>query len=298
MEYTGFISTAPLPSFLSHLILGDDGIFGVVKHSEFQTDERVLREKVASVKYNNYLLEISKYHSIEVMDKEVKKFIQKIPINGIICDVGGCWGWHWRNIHNERPDISVVIVDFVRSNLHHAQRLLGESIAKNIWLVHADATDLPFEAETFDGYWSVQTIQHIPDLRKVLEESKRVLKAGAVFTNYSLNNCIFSKIIYKLFNKKYVVDGVVGPFYLRRENKASCEVYAEYFGDELKISYSEIFFKPEFGINFSGRSGSKLGIIDSFFSGKNYVLRFFARQISIYAIKPSPSILKLDLPHE
>jgi ubiquinone/menaquinone biosynthesis C-methylase UbiE len=278
-------STAPL--FLANLTLGDDGIWGNVEPSQYQKVEQTLREEVANAEYDDYLLEISKHHSIEVMDKEVKDFIQRIPVNGVICDVGGCWGWHWRNLHIYRPDISVVIVDFVRANLQHARKLLGDVVGSNIFLVHGDATNLSFKDEIFDGYWSVQTLQHIPDLRIALREAKRVLKEGGVFTNYSLNNSSLMQKIYSFFQKEYVIDSFTSTFYLRRDNVQSCRVYLEYFYSKSKISYSEILFKPEFRIWHSGRTGSLLGKIDSLLSGDMQLLGPFARQISVHAIKPT-----------
>jgi len=37
------------------------------------------------------------------MDNEVKKFVNLLPRNAIICDIGGSWGWHWRNIEKIPP---------------------------------------------------------------------------------------------------------------------------------------------------------------------------------------------------
>ena len=115
------------------------------------------------------------------MDKEVTKFLKYIKINGVIIDVGGCWGWHWRYIHKQRPDIKIVIIDFVRENLFIAQEVLGNQINRSIFLVHGNAMDLNFPDNSFDGYWSVQCIQHIPDYRKVYLEAHRVLKEIAIY---------------------------------------------------------------------------------------------------------------------
>ena len=72
----------------------------------------------------------------------------------------------------------MVIVDFVKQNLIHAQNILGPVINKSIHLVHGDATKLPFPDSSFDLYWSVQTLQHIPNFRKAIDESRRVLRWG------------------------------------------------------------------------------------------------------------------------
>ena len=130
---------------LSKLSLGDDSIFSYPHTSTGQSEEIRLRESVAEQQYADYLLELSKYHSIPVMDREVRLFLNSISKNGSIMDVGGCWGWHWRNIQDIRPDAKIYIVDFVRSNLFHAKNVLGDCIGDNVFLVHGDATNLVFE---------------------------------------------------------------------------------------------------------------------------------------------------------
>ena len=47
------------------------------------------------------------------MDREIEKFLNQIPNGGVVLDIGGCWGWHWRKISTQRPDITVVIVDLI-----------------------------------------------------------------------------------------------------------------------------------------------------------------------------------------
>ena len=42
-----------------------------------QLNEICLRKKTASKNYENYFSEISNYHSIEVMDREVEIFLKK-----------------------------------------------------------------------------------------------------------------------------------------------------------------------------------------------------------------------------
>ena len=127
---------------------------------------------VASKNYDNYLYSVSKSHSIPVMDHEVEKFLKKMPEKSIILDIGGCWGWHWRKIKISRPDVKIIIIDFVRSNLIHAKNVLGELIGSQIELVHADATNLPFKINNtfkgFNGIWTVQTLQHIPNFSKAI----------------------------------------------------------------------------------------------------------------------------------
>lgn len=105
-----------------------------------------------------------------------------MPQGALILDVGGCWGWHWRRLSKTRPDVGVLIVDFVRANLVHAQNVLGELVGDQVALMHADATALPFIVDSrfkgFNGVWTVQTFQHIPAYDKAVAEAFRVLKGG------------------------------------------------------------------------------------------------------------------------
>ena len=195
-----------------------------------QETEKNLRENVASKKYSNYLDTLSKHHSIPVMDAEVERFLKGIPKNGWILDIGGCWGWHWRRINDTRPDITVFILDFVRKNLFHAKVILGNCLNNNIFLVHGDGTSLKFEENTFDGWWSVQTLQHIPNFKKAVSEAWRVLKPQGLFANYSLNNHALIKLIYLTMGKHYHIKGnIPGEFYLERASQQQLEQIEEIF---------------------------------------------------------------------
>jgi len=61
-----------------------------------------------------------------------------------------------------------------REALEYVSADLDSPIAK----VHADATDLPFDDESFDFAICVHVLEHIPEDRKALGEFFRVLKPG------------------------------------------------------------------------------------------------------------------------
>lgn len=46
--------------------------------------------------------------------------------------------------------------------------------------VQASATDLPFEDNSFDLAWTIDTLEHVPDPEKALDEIRRVLRPGGV----------------------------------------------------------------------------------------------------------------------
>jgi ubiquinone/menaquinone biosynthesis C-methylase UbiE len=47
---------------------------------------------------------------------------------------------------------------------------------------HADAMDLQFPAESFDAVWAFESIMHMPDRQRVLEQIARVLRPGGRLT--------------------------------------------------------------------------------------------------------------------
>jgi len=266
---------------------GIDGFYGHVSDYIGQETEKKLRENVASKQYSNYLDEISKHHSIPVMDTEVEQFLKGIPQNGWILDIGGCWGWHWRNIPQIRPDIKVVILDFVRQNLSHAKIILKDDLDKNFYLVHGNALSLDFDNNSFDGVWSVQATQHIPEYRKVLLEVFRVLKTKGTFADYNLNTARLLQFIYQLFGKKYHLEGnIKDSFCLRRVNKNSRLFISEIFGSNVKCRYTEILFLPELGLPLGGKEHSVIGKLDSQISRFGVLFNFIARQKSFHINKP------------
>jgi len=272
---------------LKDVKLGADGIWGEISDYGRQEQEKLFRDSVADRHFSEYLLEISKHHSIPVMDSEVESFISLIPVGGVVLDIGGCWGWHWRHINQFRPDITVVIVDLIRENLMHAQGVLKDVLPKHkVFLVHGNACSLKFSDQSFDGVWSVQTTQHIPNFLSVCTETFRVLKKNGIYWDYGLNNAFLIRQVFNLFRKPYHLNGeVAGAFFLRRVNKGVLESVTKTFKNKPNVRYSEILFTPEFRLPLGGREKSFIGRIDSFFSSKLKFWRLLARQCSFHVEK-------------
>jgi ubiquinone/menaquinone biosynthesis C-methylase UbiE len=256
-----------------------NGIYTYDFQIEGQDQEIEMREKVAKIS-SNYWAEIAKSHSIPVMYREVKLFLSMIPQNGIILDVGGGYGWHWRDLSILRPDVSVVIVDMLQENLCHAMNILNSKMDK-IYLVHGNATDLIFNDDSFDGYWTVQTLQHIPDFNAAIDESHRVLKKGGLFVNYSLNNSAIINFIYTILGKNYHKYG----FYCAIASAEQFNYISHRFGTHSFKRFSEVFFQPGLKFTFPGHEGTFIGWIDSKLSGKISILSTIARQQSFHTSK-------------
>ena len=265
---------------LNKLIKLKSGIYTYEFEVEGQSEEILLRRKVAKNSVD-YWGEITASHSIAVMDKEIEIFLGKIPLNGAILDVGGGYGWHWRNLYSLRPDISVFILDMMQENLLHAKNLLGSEI-NNSYLIQGNATNLIFENESFDGYWSVQTLQHIPDFNTVIDQAYRVLKKEGVFVNYSLNNQGIIRLIYAILRKGYHKNS---SFHLALASEKQFNYIKELFGNNSYRRFSEIIYEPSLKFTSPGREGSFIGRVDSNLSCGASILSLIARQQSFHAVK-------------
>lgn len=268
---------------LSKLEHCSDDIYSYSFISSGQDDEIRLRKRSASERSANLLEKVSKHHSISVMDREVRLFLKKIPQDGLIIDAGGCLGWHWRNLNNIRPDVTVLNIDFIRENLCRAKYIIGSQLNNNIFLVHGNATSLIFEDNTFDGYWSVQALQHIPNFKKAIYEAYRVLKRGGIFANYSWNNQLLIRLIYGLIGKKYHIEGEIpGSYYLARASNKQRRLISEVFSNTVERRFTEIIFPL---INSSGKEKSLIGKIDSMLSSNNFLFSIIANQQSYHTVK-------------
>lgn len=271
-----------------------DGIY-TAPMSACSSDQKVelaLRERVAGQYYDNYLAVIAQSHSIPVMDHEVDRFLSFMPRQALILDIGGCWGWHWRRLAT-RPHVAVLIIDFVRANLCHARNVLGSLVGTQIALMHADATTLPFrdaitDSAGFDGVWTVQVFQHIPNFSRACSEAHRVLKQGGRFVNYSLHATPLNRAIYWLsrrsFHKSGLIDNV---FHLERACDRQREIVGNIFGrrDRVTERFTECLFHPDLKVNFTGRPGSSIGQLDARLSDAPWLGRWIARQRSFETVK-------------
>jgi SAM-dependent methyltransferase len=263
----------------------DDFIWSSSVQNTAQSEEIRFREEFAARDFGDYLRTIARHHSIPVMDREIEKFVGSLPPGAIVVDIGGGWGWHWRKLKSQRKDITVVIVDFCRGNLVHARKLLGSPLCESIILVHGDALQLEFPSESFDAYWSVQSLQHIPDFEAAVREAHRILRPNGCFATYSLNRAPLIQLVYRFFGKHYHIEGYIpGQSYFARASKRQKEIIGMVFCNSVRIRYTEVLFHPDLRI-FSGSQDCWVGRFDALLSGESSGLSWLARQCSFHTIK-------------
>jgi ubiquinone/menaquinone biosynthesis C-methylase UbiE len=272
---------------LDGLALEADGIYSSTLPATPQADEIRARAAVARGEYADVMAEISRHHSVPVMDAEIRLFLRGVGPHAVVVDVGAGWGWHWRRLDAMRTDVFVLVVDFVRENLRRAADLLGSLVNDRVFLVHADATALPFPASAFDGYWTVQTLQHIPAFERALEEAERVLRPNGLFACYALNRARLIELVYRLSGKQYHVRGTrAGSFYLARGSAEERRVVERVFGSRVTSRYTELLFHPELRL-CTGAQNSWAGAVDAKLSGALPPMSWVARQRSYHVRKPA-----------
>lgn len=271
------------------VFFGPDGIWETSSYSVTQQRELERRDEIALAApevVEDLLRLISFHHSIGVMKHEHRLFIDSIPFGGVVLDVGAGWGWHWIGLSKYRPDLVVCILDMSRQNLLRAKHVLRDEVGGSFVYVCGDALDLKILDQSIDGYWSVQTLQHVPSFVKAVSEANRVLKDGGVFASYSLNTQPILRFVSKVLRRNYVVDGeFFAGVHLRRASESQRKSISSVFGAEVESRYTEILFSPEIHVNFPGRDRSFWGKLDIALSGKSRIARIFGRQCSFHTVK-------------
>ena len=103
--------------------------------------------------------------------------IARVPQNAQVLDVG-CGGGHLLElIAMRRPDLTLTGVDLSADQVRRARRRLRR-FAERVTIEEGSALDLRFEANSFDGVFSMASIKHWPDQLQGLRECLRVLQPG------------------------------------------------------------------------------------------------------------------------
>lgn len=241
-----------------------------------QKIEFEMRSNLSKKFYNNYLLEISRHHSIEVMDLFLRNFLKNIRENGNILDIGCGWCWLWKDISNYRPDIKIYALDFVIENFHHAKNILSQKDLQQIYLINDNFEEFIDEENLFDGIWSSQTFQHIGNFDNNFKKVSDLLIENGKFYNFNLNFSIFNKLA-SLKNKESKKETTIDNLYYLNRNIIFQEQILKKYFKKTQLNYCEYLFHPELKM-FFGKKNSIIGKIDSYLVGKNY-LKKFARQV-------------------
>ena len=209
-----------------------------------QKVEFEMRSNLSKKFYNNYLLEISRHHSIEVMDLFLRNFLKNIRENGNILDIGCGWCWLWKDISIHRPDIKIYALDFVIENFHHAKNILSQKDLQQIYLINDNFEEFIDEENLFDGIWSSQTFQHIGNFDNNFKKVSDLLIENGKFYNFNLNFSIFNKLA-SLKNKESKKETTIDNLYYLNRNIIFQEQILKKYFKKTQLNYCEYLFHPE-----------------------------------------------------
>lgn len=111
-----------------------------------------------------------------------------VPSGSIVLDAGCGYGPVARTLQTEFG-LNVVGVDLMPTRLLKAQELNEMNpVTNHIALARADYHDLPFDSDSFDGVFTMETAVHADPIENLLAEFYRVLKPGGhlVMHEYSI----------------------------------------------------------------------------------------------------------------
>ncbi len=149
-----------------------------------------------------------------------------------------------------RNGANVIGVDFSPLAIRSAKELFREAELEG-QLALTDAAHIPFKDEEFDAVYCFGVIHHIPDVRSVLLEVKRVLKSNGIFMGmvYNKDSLLYAYSILYLHGIKegLLAKGVselelASDFSERQRGNVYTKVYT---ADELRSFLSQ-FFDPVF----------------------------------------------------
>lgn len=98
-----------------------------------------------------------------------------------LLEVGSGVGAQTEILLRRFPDLHATCVDLSEAQLEAARHNLGAMpwLEGRYALQHADATDLPFDARSFDAAFLCWVLEHVPSPARVLSEVRRVLAPGS-----------------------------------------------------------------------------------------------------------------------
>lgn len=112
-----------------------------------------------------------------------RKYLSKLPAKAKILD-GGCGLGHW-TLYFDRLGHDVIGLDISKPTIDRLTCLFPDARFE-----HGDIRTLPFEADSFDLYFSWGTFEHFEEgMHSVLKEAHRVLRPGGrILSSVPLDN--------------------------------------------------------------------------------------------------------------
>ena len=173
--------------------------------------------------YDKFNYDYSQYWEDREYEHMAEQYAFSRLINGVegnwFIDIGGSYGRHL-NIYQENFD-KKIICDYSLKSLEKAKLTISKNKAKNVYLIAANAYNLPFKTGVFDGISLIRVLHHIEDVPRLLKEVSRVNSgSGYFFLEYANKNNLKAKL------RAMLEFDLLFPFRkepLEQKSKGSCE---------------------------------------------------------------------------
>ena len=127
----------------------------------------------------------------------------ELTAGAVVLDLGCGTGDLAREVLRQQPEAVVIAADLTYEMVHLGAKSTPE---KRISWVIADAQNLPFAREQFDGVVSGYLLRNVPDVERSLEEHQRVMKPDSIMA--SLDTTPPRKNLLKPFIELYLKYGI------------------------------------------------------------------------------------------
>ncbi|WP_233202036.1 class I SAM-dependent methyltransferase [Cryobacterium sp. Y11] len=114
----------------------------------------------------------------------VRWVIQGVSLTGDVLEIGGGNGATAAELARANASLRLTMIDYDPVMVGAARKRLAEY--SHAAARQGDATQLPFDDETFDFVVSFLMLHHVVDWEKAIAEVARVLRPGGIFTGYDL----------------------------------------------------------------------------------------------------------------
>jgi SAM-dependent methyltransferase len=136
-------------------------------------DKNAYGEAYFEGRSSNYWWTVGNYENFKHFPhwKEILKLVRTLKPGGRLLDVGCAYGML---VSLASKNFEAYGIDISRFAVKKSKRYSRGNIAK------ASATSIPFRDETFDAITVLDTLEHVSDLPRCLEDIKRALKENGV----------------------------------------------------------------------------------------------------------------------
>lgn len=180
------------------------------------------------------------------MRKRAGEFYRRFDSSQWVLDLGVGYGWYWAGASGVAK---IIGIDMSMGNLRLAKKLLSAEGTK-VLLVCSDAAALPIRNHRISGVWSVQVLQHFPQvvLAAVQEELDRVLSDEFFLEIHNLNPAVLYRLAHFVAGQSFCRRGHMGSMERNCYTMKEWNELWRFFRKgrvETSGSYSELFFHPD-----------------------------------------------------